>query len=165
MTEPQNLRIRPATPSDGETFLALIQALADYEHLDGPDADARRRLLTDAFGPHPRFSVLLAEFDGRAVGYAVMFETYSTFLARPTLYLEDLFILPEFRRIGAGSALFKAVAAEARTRGCGRLEWQVLDWNRLAIDFYERFGAQRLRDWLPYRLTADDLHRFGSDGG
>jgi GNAT superfamily N-acetyltransferase len=152
-------RVRPLGPADVPTLLALIEALADYEHLPPPDAAARERLSRDALATPPRFQVFLAEFDGRVVGYAIYFETYSTFLAQPTLYLEDLFVLPDARTHGAGSALFRACAREAVARGCGRMEWQVLAWNRLALDFYERFAAQPLDDWRPYRLTGDTLRR------
>ncbi len=153
------LRVRPLAPADVPALLALIDALADYEHLPRPDADARERLSRDATATPPRFSVPLAALDGRVVGYALYFETYSTFLALPTLYLEDLFVLPEARGRGAGTALFRACAREAVRRGCGRLEWQVLAWNRLALDFYARFAAQPLDDWRPFRLTGDALRR------
>jgi GNAT superfamily N-acetyltransferase len=151
--------IRPATPADGPAFLALVDALADYEKLARPDTGAKERLLADAFTVQPpRFSLLLAETeDAGVIGYAVTFETYSTFLARPTLYLEDLFIHPDFRGIGAGRALFGAVQSEAKTRGCGRMEWTCLDWNELAWKFYERRGATHLNDWRMYRLTEDQL--------
>ncbi len=151
--------IRPATSADGPAFLALVDALADYEKLPRPDAGARERLLSDAFTVQPpRFSLLLAEAEGAGiVGYAVTFETYSTFLAKPTLYLEDLFVHPDFRGIGAGRALFGAVQAEAKNRGCGRMEWSCLDWNELAWTFYERRGATHLNDWRMYRLTENQL--------
>jgi GNAT superfamily N-acetyltransferase len=152
-------RVRPLTPADVPTLLALIAALADYEHLPPPDAAARERLARDAGADPPRFRALLAELDGRVVGYAICFETYSTFLAQPTLYLEDLFVLPDARGQGAGSALFRACAREAVQRGCGRFEWQVLAWNRLALDFYARFAAEPLDDWRPFRLTGDALRR------
>jgi len=154
------LRVRRAEAADGATLLELIDALADYEHLERPDAAARTRLLADAFGPRPRLEVLLAEADGHALGYAVLFETYSTFLARPTLFLEDLFVRPESRSRGAGRALFLRCVREAEQRGCGRMEWSVLDWNALAIGFYERLGARRLDEWLPYRLTREDMARL-----
>jgi GNAT superfamily N-acetyltransferase len=153
------ITVRPATPADSVAFLALVDALADYEELPRPTEEARARLLADAFEvTPPRFSLLLAEAEGTGViGYAVTFETYSTFLARPTLYLEDLFVHPDHRSIGAGRALFGAVQAEARSRGCGRMEWSCLDWNELAWKFYERRGATHLNDWRLYRLTEDQL--------
>jgi GNAT superfamily N-acetyltransferase len=151
------LHIRPAAAADAETFLSLVDALADYEKLERPTAEARERLVRDGFGPDPRFQAYLAELDGRAVGYAITFETYSSFLALPTLYLEDIFVLPEARRHGVGSAMFRMLAREAVRRGCGRMEWAVLDWNQLAIDFYEKLGARRMQEWYTYRLTADQL--------
>lgn len=159
-----DVRIRPATLDDGETFLALVDALADYEKLDRPSPEARRRLLADGFGDGPRrFQPYLA-FDGeRAVAYAITLETYSSFLALPTLYLEDLFVLPDARRLGIGRAFFRFLAGEAARRGCGRMEWVVLDWNQLAIDFYEKLGARRLTEWYTYRLTADEFREI-ADG-
>lgn len=159
------LHIRPATAADAEVFLALVDALADYEKLARPTPQARERLRRDGFGPpeQRRFQPYLAELDGEAVGYAFTFETYSSFLALPTLYLEDLFVLPEARGRGAGYALFRFLAAEAVRRGCGRMEWQVLDWNALAIGFYERLGARRLREWYGYRLTAEQLRELAGE--
>jgi GNAT superfamily N-acetyltransferase len=104
--------------------------------------------------------VFLAEYDGRAVGYAFVFETYSSFLALPTLFLEDLFVLPEYRSKRVGYSLFTAMVAEAHRRGCGRMEWAVLDWNQLAIDFYKRFGATHLKEWQVYRLVREDMERI-----
>ena len=155
--------VRPLAPEDVPALLGLIEALAHYEHLPPPDPAARERLARDALGTPTRFQVLLAELDGRVVGYAIYFETYSTFLALPTLYLEDLFVLPEARSRGAGSALFRACAREAVGRGCGRFEWQVLAWNQLALDFYARFAAQPLDDWRPFRLTGDVLRRAAGE--
>ncbi len=158
------VHVRPLAPADVPALLALITALAEYEHLPPPDAAARERLARDALATPPRFHTLLGELDGRPVGYALYFETYSTFLARPTLYLEDLFVLPEARRHGVGTALFRACAREAVRRGCGRLEWQVLTWNRLALDFYARFAAEPLDDWRPFRLTGEALRRAAGLG-
>jgi GNAT superfamily N-acetyltransferase len=152
-------RIRALVAADVPLLLELIDALADYEHLPRPDAAARERLARDAVAEPPRFRAFLAELDGAVVGYALYFETYSTFLARPTLYLEDLFVRPEVRGCGVGAALFQACAREAVARGCGRLEWQVLTWNRLALDFYARRGAEPLDDWQPFRLTGAALER------
>lgn len=150
--------VRPAKLEDGEAVLALIDALAEYEKLDPPSQDAKARLLAEAFSDRPRFNILLAEAPGGAIcGYAFILETYSTFLALPTLYLEDLFVLPEYRSMGAGSALFSAVKAEAKRRGCGRIEFVVLDWNQLARDFYHRKGARHLDDWCYYRVDAKDF--------
>ena len=154
--------LRPATPADSPAFLALVDALADYEKLPRPNEGARARLLADAFElSPPRFSLTLAETkESGVIGYAVTFETYSTFLAKPTLYLEDLFVHPDFRGIGAGSALFEAVAAEALKCGCGRMEWSCLNWNELAWKFYERRGAEHLEGWRMYRFTQENLQRL-----
>ncbi|HUR37934.1 MAG TPA: GNAT family N-acetyltransferase, partial [Planctomycetota bacterium] len=100
-----------------------------------------------------RVRVLMAEVDGKPVGYAIYFFTYSSFLARPTLYLEDIFVLPEQRRLGLGGAFFKALLAEARREGCGRMEWVVLDWNTPAHRFYRKLGARLLDDWNTYRIV------------
>ncbi len=152
--------VRRAMPGDAETLLDLITALADFEKLPPPDEAARARLVEHGFGERPRFEVFLAEVGGQAVGYTISFETYSTFLAQPTFFLEDLFVLPAYRGHGAGLALFRNCVAEAHRRECGRMEWMVLDWNENAIRFYERLGAARLNDWLPYRLTGADLARL-----
>lgn len=154
-----HVQIRPATRSDADVFLRLVDALADYERLPRPTAAARERLLRDGFGETRRFRAHLAEVDGRAIGYAITFQTYSSFLALPTLYLEDLFVLPEERRHGVGTVLFRYLAAEAVREGCGRMEWVVLDWNQLAIDFYDKLGATRLDEWSTYRLAGEQLER------
>ena len=134
-------------------FIDLINALADYEELDRPDAEAVTRLQQDAFGNKPRFEAFIAYLNDEPVGYAICFETYSSFLAKPTMYLEDLFVLDGKREHGVGSALFDHVLNNARARGCGRMEWQVLDWNQLARDFYHHREAQWMKQWLPYRIT------------
>ena len=149
--------IRAATPADAPAILSLVLGLAAYEKLAPPDAAARERLIRDMFSTPPRIQAFLAEIDGTPAGYAFIFETYSSFLALRTLYLEDLFVLPEFRSRKAGYALFTHVVAEAHRRGCGRMEWSVLTWNRLAIDFYVRLGAKHLSDWAVYRLTRPDM--------
>lgn len=150
--------IRPATAADAGAFLDLVDALADYEKLARPTPEARERLVADAFGARKRIDVYLAEDGaGPPVGYAIVLESYSSFLALPTLYLEDLFVVPQARRRGIGRAFFRHLAGEAVRRGCGRMEWVVLDWNATAIDFYEKLGARRLAEWETYRLTADQL--------
>ncbi len=159
-----SLQIRKAHTADASAILRLVEGLASYEHLDPPDESARRRLVDDMFGDHPRIEAFLALVDGTPAGYAFIFESYSSFLALPTLYLEDLFVLPEFRKMKAGYFLFHAVAREARRRGCGRMEWTVLDWNAPAIEFYRRLGAKHMKEWHLYRLTAAELDAFeGSD--
>lgn len=155
-----DLVIRPATPDDSAAIRALVVALAEYERLDPPDAAAQDRLLADAFRPQPRVEIAVAVVDGVVAGYAFFFETYSTFLARPTLYLEDLFVLPAHRGAGVGKALFVHLAREAARRGCGRMEWAVLDWNEPALAFYRRLGAQHLADWQTFRLDRAALERY-----
>lgn len=156
--------VRKATPADAESILSLVDALAEYERLAPPDAEAKSRLIRDMFAEPPRLNAYLAELDGKPVGYAFVFETYSSFLALPTLYLEDLFVLPEYRSKKAGYALFAAMVKEAYTRGCGRMEWTVLDWNQLAIDFYKRLGASHMRDWHLYRLVRSDMEKLLNRG-
>jgi GNAT superfamily N-acetyltransferase len=145
--------VRKAVASDEPAILALVEALADYEKLARPSAEARMRLMQDMFGSKPRIDCFLAFADGYPVGYAIVVETYSSFLALPTLYLEDLFVLDEYRGRGAGRALFETVLAEAKRRGCGRMEWTVLDWNELAKDFYARVGGKHMKEWELYRIT------------
>lgn len=154
------VRIRRATQEDGPRLISLIDALAAYEKLHPPDAEAKERLVRDMVGEHPRFEAYLAELHDKAVGYAFVFETYSSFLALPTLYLEDIFVLPEYRKQGIGYTLFRAVVDEGYRRGCGRIEWTVLDWNTLALDFYKRHGAQHMREWQLFRLTRPDMERI-----
>lgn len=146
------MKIRPVTTANRKYLSALVDALADYEKLARPTRAARRRLLRDGCGPRRRFDAFLAYSGEKPVGYAIIFETYSSFLALPTLYLEDIFILPEYRRLGIGLRLFRRCVAEARRRGCGRMEWEVLDWNKNAIRFYEKLGARQLKTWLGFRL-------------
>lgn len=158
------LVVRPALPADAPTILSLVRGLADYERLPPPDSAAQERLVRDMFSDPPRIQAFLAEVNGEAAGYAFVFETYSSFLALPTLYLEDIFVLPRFRTQKVGYGLFTHVVAEAHRRGCGRMEWAVLDWNTLAIAFYERLGAIRLKEWYVYRLVRTDMERLLAPG-
>ena len=157
--------IRPAQINDKERVLGLVRGLADYEKLPPPDEAAQERLIRDMFSSPPRIQAYLAEVEGRPAGYAFVFETYSSFLALPTLYLEDLFVLPEFRNRKVGYALFTHMVAEAHRRGCGRMEWTVLDWNSLAIDFYKRLGAKHMKEWHLYRLVRTEMARILNDAG
>lgn len=156
---PSRVSIKQLTRWHGKTFLSLINALADFEKLKRPSSAARKRLLRDAFGKNRRFDAYLAFVDRKAVGYAIVFETYSSFLALPTLYLEDIFILPEHRKSGIGKKLFLHCLAEADRRGCGRMEWVVLTWNTNAIQFYNRIGARQMKEWLPYRIVREQFKR------
>ena len=147
------MTVVPLTSDRFDDFISLINALADYEHLSRPDVAAIERLRRDALGPQPRFEAALAmNAAGVAVGYATWFHTYSTFLAKPTIYLEDLFVREDARESGAGSALFEHVRTLGANRGCGRMEWQVLDWNTLAREFYHRRQATWMKEWLLYRV-------------
>jgi GNAT superfamily N-acetyltransferase len=152
------LIIRRAVKTDRKHILSLIKALAKYEKLKVPSQGAQNRLIRDAFGKRKRFDAYLAFVDNRAVGYAIIFETYSSFLALPTLYLEDIFVLSKFRKLGVGMRLFLRCFSEARRRGCGRMEWVVLDWNKNAIQFYEKLGAKHLKEWLTYRLERKQFY-------
>jgi len=155
------LKIRPGTRRDVPTILALIKGLAEYEKLGHEVEATLTRIRQHGFGKRRYFETLLC-FDGsRPVGFALYFFTYSTFLAKPTLYLEDLFVVPDARGAGAGKALLAALARVAGRRGCGRMEWAVLDWNTPAIGFYERLGAKLRKDWILTRLTGAPLRRLG----
>ena len=156
--------VRKATRDDTSALLDLIHGLAVYEKLPPPDQAARERLINDLFGPRPRIDAYLGFFGGRAVAYAIVFETYSSFLALPTLYLEDIFVLPEYRSRKIGIAMFRMLVAEALERGCGRMEWTVLDWNQLAIDFYKRIGATHMNEWRLYRLLRSDMEKILGNG-
>lgn len=153
------ITIRRAKKSDSRAFIKLLVALARFEHLDPPDAAGKRRIILDIFDKK-RANLLLAFEEGSVVGYAVYFFTYSTFLARPTLYLEDIFVLEKFRRQGVGSALFMKCVEEAAENDCGRLELSVLTWNNKAIEFYERLGARRLSEWHYYRMTRETIEKL-----
>lgn len=149
--------VRRAAPEDAAALLRLIDALAAYERLVPPDEQAKKRLIRDIFGPRPRLEAFLGLIDDTPAGYALVFETYSSFLALPSLYLEDIFVLPELGGKGVGLALFRAMVGEAHARGCGRMEWMVLDWNSPAIRFYDRLGARHMKEWQLYRLTRQEM--------
>jgi len=149
--------IRPATPDDVPLIGQLIRELAEYEKLADKVVFTEALLRQQLFGPRPFAEVLLAEDGGRAVGFALYFHNYSTFLAKPGIYLEDLFVEPAYRGRGHGKALFAALARLAVERGCGRLEWAVLDWNEPSIGFYKALGAKAMDDWTVYRLAGDAL--------
>ncbi len=153
------MHIRAATREDGPAFLRLVHELADYEKLPGPTSEDGERLLEDAFGPSPRFNLFVAQEQDDLVAYAVVFETYSTFSARPVLYLEDVYVTPLMRGAGVGRAMMRHLAAETRRRGCVRLAWVVLDWNATAIKFYEELGA-KAQSWVPYQLEGEALTRL-----
>lgn len=149
--------IRPARSGDEEALFSLIQGLAEYEKLSHAVTGSAEKLGRDLFGERSRVDALLVEAEGRALAFALFFHNYSTFLTQSGLYLEDIFVLPEYRRCGIGKALLSEVAKVARDRGCARLEWSVLDWNVSAIGFYRSLGASVLPDWRICRVTAGEL--------
>jgi GNAT superfamily N-acetyltransferase len=157
--------IRPARPADVPAVLTLIRALARYERLEdevvGTEADLREHL----FGAHPRAEVSLVEEGGHITAFALFFHNYSTFLCKPGLYLEDLFVLPDHRRKGHGRALLAHLAGIALERGCGRFEWSVLNWNEPAVAFYRSLGAVILDDWRVFRVTGEALGRLAAQQG
>lgn len=151
------IEIRAAYPEDVSTIFALIKALSEYEKLAhelvGSEADLHEGL----FGAMPYAEVVIAEVDGQAAGMALYFYNFSTFLMKPGIHLEDLFVLPEFRRRGVATALLKHLAAFALSKDCGRLEWSVLDWNEDAIAFYKRIGAVLMDEWTGCRVSGEAL--------
>lgn len=159
------LRIEPATAHDAALILRLVTALAVYEKLEHQVVATEETLRETLFGPAPAAHVVIARVGDEAAGFALWFYNYSTFLARPGLYLEDLFVLPEWRGHGVGTALLAHLAARALARGCGRMEWSVLDWNELAIGFYKNIGARPMDEWTVYRLTGEALRNLASEGG
>jgi GNAT superfamily N-acetyltransferase len=156
--------LRPATRADVPTILALIRGIAEYERL-AHEVKATEPLLREhGFGSRPVFQALLAERDGRAVGFALYFFTFSTFTGRPTLYLEDLFVIPKERRGGIGSQLLTRLAQIAVERRCGRMEWSVLDWNTPARDLYFKLGAKAMDEWTVFRMTPEAFGQLAQDG-
>lgn len=151
------LHIRTAQPDDVALILALIGELAEYEKLSDQVVADPLQLAEHLFGPRPYAEVLIGEVDGQAAGFALFFHNYSTFLGKPGIYLEDLYVRPTARGAGLGKALLGSLAGLAVERGCGRLEWSVLDWNQPAIGFYQRLGARPQDDWTGYRLSGAAL--------
>jgi GNAT superfamily N-acetyltransferase len=160
------MRLRRAEPGDLDTIIELIRALADYER----EADAvtldRERLASHLFGPTPRAEVLIAEADtGENAGFALFFHNFSTWKGEPGLYLEDLFVRPEYRGHGYGKALLAELARIAVERGCPRMDWSVLDWNAPSIAFYRALGAEPMEGWTTFRLAGDALRKLADSGG
>ena len=157
------LTIRPATSADVPLILAFIRELADYERDPQAAAATAADLLRDGFGPEPKFRVDIAEWSGEPAGFAFYFWNYSTWQGKPGLYLEDLFVRPRFRGKGIGKALLVHLARVAVKNNCGRLAWQVLDWNTPAIEFYQSLGAENMKEWLTMRLTGETLVRLATE--
>ena len=152
-----NCTFRPAVPGDEELILSFIRALADYEHMSD-QVEATPAILREWLFEKKTAEVIFAEAEGKAVGYALFFHNFSTFLGRAGVYLEDLFVLPRERGRGYGKALLKELARITVERGCGRLEWACLDWNRPSIDFYtKKMRAVPMDEWTVYRLTGETL--------
>lgn len=161
MTEPKPYTLRAAEPRDLQDLVRLIAALADYEKLTHLLDITPEKLAPHLFGDKQVVEAMVAELaDGSVVGFALYFTNFSTFLCRPGLYLEDLFVLPGHRQLGIGRAMLQALAKRAVERGCGRFEWSVLDWNEPAIRFYEKMGASVLPDWRICRMTGEALESF-----
>ena len=153
--------VRRGRQSDSAEFLVLLHALARFEGLEPPSKAGSERLLGDIFKKR-KLNLLVATLEGRLVGYALYLRTYSSFLARPTLYVEDIFVLEEFRGRGVGRRLIARCAKEAVRTGCGRMEWTVLGWNKRAIRFYTGLGARRLDEWQHYRMSEREVRRVAN---
>jgi GNAT superfamily N-acetyltransferase len=157
------LQIRRAVASDAATILTLIRELAEFERLAHEVVSTEESLTRELFGPQPGAEVVIAQVGEEVVGFALYFQNFSTFLGKPGLYLEDLYIRPKFRGQGYGEQLLHYLGAICIERGYGRLEWSVLDWNQRAINFYKGLGAQALNDWTVFRVTGEALIRLGSN--
>ena len=157
------LTIRPATAADVPLILEFIRGLAEYERDPQAAVATAADLLRDGFGPEPKFRVDIAEWSGEPAGFAFYFWNYSTWQGRPGLYLEDLFVRPQFRGKGIGKALLVHLARVALKNNCGRLVWQVLDWNTPAIEFYQSLGAETMKEWLTMRVTGEALVRLATE--
>jgi GNAT superfamily N-acetyltransferase len=153
--------IRPAIPDDVPTIASMIRELADYEVLAHEVTMEEGKLREHLFGGRPYAEVLVAETAQEVVGFALFFHNYSTFVGKPGIYLEDLYVRPSFRKHGHGKGLLQAVAQLALERGCGRLEWSVLDWNEPSIAFYKSLGARAMDEWTIYRVTGEALAKLG----
>ncbi len=154
------VEVRAGTPADVPFVFAGVRALAEFEGLTHLLEGSEEKLHEHLFGARPSCEILVGSLDGEPAGYALFFTSYSTFLTKPGLFLEDLFVVPERRGTGVGRALLTGLAELAVERGCGRLEWSVLDWNEKAIGFYESLGAEPVRGWIPYRLAGEALAGF-----
>ena len=159
-----NFQIKPATSADVALILRLIRELADYERAPNDAVATESQLHEVLFGAKPSAEVVIAREGALPVGFAVYFFNFSTWLGRPGLYLEDLFVKPEHRGKGYGRALLTRLAKIAEERGCGRMEWAVLGWNEPAIEFYKKLGAKPMEEWTVYRLTQDGIAALADSG-
>lgn len=155
-----DIHLRPANRHDLPQILQFIEDLADYEKLRDACVATTEALDLHLFGEHPKAEVVIAEYDGVPAGFALFFHNFSTFLAQPGIYLEDLYVKPEFRGHGIGKALLLHLARLASLRGCGRLEWSVLDWNEPSISFYKSLGAVPMDEWTGFRLSGEALQKL-----
>lgn len=156
------IRVAEATAADVPVILELIRGLADYEKLSDQVTATEEKLRDTLFGVRPGPEVLLAYAGEECTGFALFFPNYSTFLAKPGIFLEDLYVRPEWRGKGIGKALLSRIGAIARERGCGRLEWEVLDWNAPSIGFYKSLGAVAMDEWTRYRVTGAALEKLAA---
>jgi GNAT superfamily N-acetyltransferase len=154
------LSIRSVNEADVSLLAEFIRGIAEYEKLADEVVADEAVLRESFFGSRPSAEALIAEWDGKPVAFAVFFENFSTFKGRSGLYLEDLYVIPEYRKKGIGKALLSHLAGIALERGCPRFEWVVLDWNQNAIDFYESFGAKKMEEWLIFRISGDNLEKL-----
>jgi GNAT superfamily N-acetyltransferase len=157
------LAIRPATRADAATIASLVRELADYEKLLHEARATPEDFLRELDAPHPVIHVLIAEWNGEPAGFALYFYNFSTFVGRTGIYLEDLFVRPAHRQHGIGRALLRALARIARDRGCGRMEWAVLDWNEPALRFYRSLDARPMKEWIVHRLTPPEIERLAAE--
>ena len=157
------LNIRPATRADAPTIASLVRELADYEKLLDEAKATSDDFLRELDSPNPVIRVLIAEWNGQPAGFALYFFNFSTFVGRPGLYLEDLFVRPAQRQHGIGRALLRALARIAEERGCGRMEWAVLDWNEPALRFYKSLDARQMNEWIIHRLTPVEIARLAAE--
>jgi len=153
------LQLRPAVSADRSAILAMVNAMADHDQMPRLDEDAQQRLLRDAF-EKKLFEIVLAEWEGKSVGYVAIFEAYSTFEARPTLFIDDLFVLSEYRGRHVAYELFRYCIQEAKRRECGRMDWLVQTANQAAFGFYDHLQAKKLINWTPFRLTRSDIEKM-----
>lgn len=156
------MNIRPATVCDVALILQFIRDLAEYEREPQAVTATEADLVRDGFGADPKFRVVVAEWDGKPAGFALFFFNYSTWLGRPGLYLEDVFVRPEFRGRGIGKTLLVHLARLAVRENCGRFQWQVLDWNTPSIRFYESLGATVMKEWMTMRMEGEALERLAT---
>ncbi len=157
------LNIRPATAADAATIASLVRELADYEKLLDEARATPDDFLRELTAEHPVIRVIIAEWNGEPAGFALYFFNFSTFIGRPGLYLEDLFVRPAMRQHGIGRALLRALARVARERDCGRMEWAVLDWNEPALKFYRSLDARPMKEWIIHRLTAAEIGKLAGE--